>query len=83
MLVVKIEYWPYGNENKAETIATAEIINDATGTPDSGNYKATFKTRGKRVAGAEVKGFPRNEKNAWELVHAALQIALKAQGNET
>jgi hypothetical protein len=38
MLVVKVELWPKGDEDKSVVIGRMEIANDATGTGDIGNY---------------------------------------------
>ena len=38
MVVVKIELWPHGNEEKAREIGRAEIWNDGTGNEKHSNY---------------------------------------------
>lgn len=40
MIVVKVELWPFGQEELAKTLGVATITNDGTGTQDSGNYVA-------------------------------------------
>lgn len=31
MIVIKVEIWPYGNEDKAKKLCRANIINEGTG----------------------------------------------------
>lgn len=38
MLVIKIEIWPLGRQDKAREIGRVVISNDGTGTPEIGNY---------------------------------------------
>ena len=38
MVVIKIELWPKGNENKAREIGRMRVINDGTGNAQLGNY---------------------------------------------
>lgn len=69
MIVIKVEMWPYGEENNKYQLASGTISNDGTGSAAFGNYKGEFtyivptphghgdelKLKGK------VEGFPRNE----------------------
>ncbi len=69
-----------------EMLGEAIIYNDGTGTPTRGNYHAIFGKKGKTVPPgllpeyayrtSEVKNFPRQTKNAWWLLCAALNKAL-------
>lgn len=46
MLIVKIELWPFGVEEKKRQIGELRIWNDGTGDVDYGNYKAEAKHAG-------------------------------------
>lgn len=74
-------------DGHTETLGQAIIYNDATGTPDKGNYHALLSRRGgfKRPPSStsaadqrnvwrsgDVKGFPRKRFNVWYLIREAL-----------
>jgi hypothetical protein len=69
---------PFGDETNSKRLAVITIANDATGTPDSGNYECcaiyyddegqeTYKT-------FQLEGWPRKEKGALVLLHNALEV---------
>ena len=76
MLVISIELWPYGDRGKAKQIAVGRIVNDGTGTMDSGNYTAEFQvewgSKMQQWRAAKLLAFPRKERTAWELLRALL-----------
>lgn len=68
-------------DGHVETLGQAIIYNDATGTPEDGNYVAKLSRRGGFKPKAEklgiwrmaaVKGFPRKRFNVWYLLREAL-----------
>jgi hypothetical protein len=77
MLVVKIEFWPFGDQSKAKVIGKAEIANDATSpSTDIGNYDIRIVQSGD--AGrfnrkVRIEGFPRKKLGAWYLLYLALR----------
>jgi hypothetical protein len=87
MIVVKIEMWPQGRENKAREIGRTYIFNNG-GTMTKGDYEVRVCRRGKFEKTTEdirdAKGFtrvakvlkyPRLAKNVWCLIVRALQEA--------
>jgi hypothetical protein len=72
MIVVKVELWPHGNQSRARELGALIIANDATGTPERGNYRFSFsKLRGKVHAGT-VRGFPRKSYSVFRLIKLCL-----------
>jgi hypothetical protein len=49
MIVVKIELWPFGNEEHKKEIGKIHITNDLTGTTKRGNYSVKLFHSGKCV----------------------------------
>lgn len=86
MLRVAIDYVPYGDERRTERIASALIVNDGTGDPESGNYDITFFLRYEPGGAApdpdaiwrkvRVEDFPREVLSPWHLLRRALTAAL-------
>ena len=75
MLVVKIELWPYGNENEKEELGRMEIINDGSGTLRRGNYDVRVCRKDnydKYVREGRVEGYARKSYSVWELVKRSL-----------
>jgi hypothetical protein len=81
MLVIKVELWPYGDESRAEQIATGVIANDGTGTAEVGRYVSFFahgdmpasliaSTLQEQPGGVRVHH--RRRESVWRLVHKAL-----------
>lgn len=88
MIVVRIELWPCGRQERARVMAVGKIWNTCQGTPNSGDYLAEI--YGGTSAGippekadrpwdtmrpwkrCEVKGFPRRIQGSWDLLCRAL-----------
>ncbi len=68
MLVVTIEMYPVGDFGKRRIIGSALIMNDGTGTPESGNYKAKIWKDGFPIGTPIIKDFPRHDLDAWDLL---------------
>lgn len=67
-------------------IGTAIIANDETGDMNFGNYSATFSQLGKpdRVwKFGNVKGFPREEREVWDLLYLALRTTVGSRNEAT
>lgn len=61
---------------KKEEVAELHIVNDATGTPERGNYSYTLRSNGKVITG-DLKGFRRNHPHgAARLVAEVLRKAV-------
>lgn len=66
MVVVRIEIWPRGNQERAYKFGEVRIINDGTGDLETGNYKVEASHSGKFVnkpgifKQGVVKGFNRS-----------------------
>lgn len=73
MLVVKIELWPHGDEDKKETLGTAYIANDATGDRFTGNYLYRLLGKKKVLSVGRIIGFKRLQKNAWNLLKLVIE----------
>lgn len=68
MIKVTVELWPHGDELTKRTIATADIINDGTGTNTVGNYRYRLRGKnGRQLKEGELKGFKRIF-NVWYLI---------------
>ena len=77
MLVLKIEFWPLGQEKKASEIGRMLIINDGTGDESVGNYDVRWGNASKpsEMKSARVLGFERRKK-FWQLVFLAMRAAV-------
>ncbi len=42
MIVVRLELWPHGFEERKRSLGIATLVNDATGDDDTGNYEVHF-----------------------------------------
>lgn len=86
MLRVTIELIPHGI-GPAKVLATADIINDGTGTVSFGNYTAdlfvhqTANGKPKKWRSATVRGFPRISRGPWDLLQLVLRDALKKRND--
>lgn len=82
MIVIKIEIWPGGFEQYAKELYRGFIWNDATGTPEKGNYKVELNKKGQKIKGKGVwkswsfKGFERKKLLAWDLLAISIVGAL-------
>ena len=70
MIRVTIQLIPRGDESKARTLGTMEIVNDATGTPDVGNYDGTLHAEYTRADGRKgrVINFKRRGQSVWSFL---------------
>lgn len=76
MLVIRMEIWPQGNEQKKETVATATIINDGSGDDRTGNYDVTLYNGKRRWKTSRVESFPRKKLIGWDILARALHDML-------
>ena len=79
MLVIKIEFWSHGSEEKAKEIARAYIVNDIkTSHTTKGKY-GTYNTLFTKPHTVEtwkkgkVEKVHRTKKNAWDILYLALK----------
>lgn len=72
MLIVKVELWPFGNEDEKEEIASAKIWNTGTGTLKSGNYNSIFNSNLHGQFSSQLNNHNRN-KNVWNLISNLIQ----------
>jgi hypothetical protein len=71
--------WPLGYESDKYSLGHVDIINDGKGTEQKANYNAFFyNSDGELWKEVSVKNFQR-EKQAFNLLHKALQKAIKKQ----
>ncbi len=85
MIVVKIELWPLGSEERRREIGRMYIANDGSGTQVRGNYKAVVCRRGttenplrgrvRAVREGHVENYPRKSANVWKLIMRCLRSA--------
>ena len=77
MLVVRIELWPGGCEDRKRTLATGTITNLGTGSKTRGNYFADLRDAAGRLwRHGTVTNFPRKRLLAWDLLHRVLRNLL-------
>lgn len=77
MIRITIELLPHGYEEKKTIIATGKIVNDGTGSVSIGNYKYELELYKQSWNHGEIKGFPRQEKNIWQLLREVLSSIKK------
>jgi hypothetical protein len=83
MLCIKIELWPFGDEDSSREIGRMYVANDGSGTVDRGNYdvwvcrKGTTERppNGTYTRKARVKDYPRKSYTVWRLIKRALTNA--------
>lgn len=91
MIVVRLEFWPFGRKHLMEPIGTIEIINDTTGIRDAegtmthGNYVIRMYRKAEKTVWKtlRVEGFPRLRLSAWHLLRRAMNAAFEAEDGET
>lgn len=81
MLVVKVELWPFGDENKKEDLGKVIFYNDGTGTTELANYNVKFehtfiKRKSPVISMLRIDGF-KKQAGFWRLVNMALTKMLK------
>ena len=76
MIVIKIEMWPFGEEENKYSLGTAHISNDASGTRTVGHYGfKLFDKRGRKFKEGKIKNFPRRRLLVWDLLLRVLRDA--------
>ncbi len=85
MLIVKIEMWPGGAEEEAQTVGIMQIVNDESGSYGKGNYDARIlkweKTDESWKEG-RIDAFPRAKLGHWDLVYRALKSMIGYRNDE-
>ena len=86
MIRVTVELVPHGDESRKRHLGTAVIVNDATGTHWTGNYRVVLSKMGRpdefwRRGG--VEGFPRLRLGAWDLLYRALRETVGSRNAAT
>ena len=76
MIVVKVELWPGGHEDRKRELGRMHLTNQGTGTRERGNYAVKLMRRGtvdvvQRTT--DIENYPRQSYPVWELVRRALQ----------
>lgn len=79
MLKITIELLPFGSETNKKTLGIMRIGNDLTGTKTMGNYKYSFQYNTRKNYSGEIKKFPRQRLNAWDLL---FRVLYHARGKE-
>lgn len=76
MIRITVELLPKGDASRARTLATMEIANDGTGTPDVGNYSGTLHAEYTGSSGrtGRVLNFNRRKQSVWSLIGAFLKL---------
>ncbi len=73
MISVRIDIFPHGDHHRPIHRGTVEIINDLTGTEDTGNYDVILRDeRGRVLRCGRVEGFARQSEPHWVLVAKAM-----------
>jgi hypothetical protein len=73
MIRITVELLPFGSEKYKKKIASMLIINDASGTPESGNYFVKYEDDSRNIEG-ELKDVPRGKSFLHELLRKAFSI---------
>ena len=69
MIVVKIELWQFGFEERKKELGRAVIVNDGTGTHQKGNYLIKFYDRNARCfRSTNLENWPRLTNSIWKLM---------------
>ena len=75
MLVIRIELWPQGDENRKEIIGTTVIKNNGTGDRNHGSYDYVIRGK-KRILKSgcgSIDNFPRQRRSSWHLLYKILR----------
>ncbi len=72
MIVIKVELWPFGDEEKVKELAKLHIVNDDTGDNFLGNYVVSNLKPGGTTEMAKIYEHPRRL-GVLHLVAAALK----------
>ncbi len=87
MVVVTIEIWPHGDQEKAKTLGVCVISNDRSGSAEFGNYNVRLSHSGRYInrEGAWKTGKVKNHKrnlSPYHLVYKALKACLFRKGGD-
>ena len=85
MIRITVEMVKWGDERLKRPLGVAEIWNDASGTKARGNYKFRICQAGKQKRlwkEGELKNFPRERLNAWDLLFRILNVAVGARNGD-
>lgn len=85
MLVVKVELWPGGVEEEAETVGVMQIVNDKSGSYGRGDYDTRILKWGQVNESwkeGRIKDFPRAKLGHWDLVYRALKSMIGYRNDE-
>jgi len=75
MLRLTLEIVPHGIESRKRTVGTLHIINDGSGTIETGNYTGILRTDDPSdERHGRVEEYPRLSKPVWSLVGAFLEL---------
>ena len=72
MIYIPIELWPYGDKKRKRTIGSAIIVNDGTGTVETGNYNIAITDDKDNTKRYRVEGFER-KRPIWDLLYEILK----------
>lgn len=88
MLVVIIEIWPGGDEQRKRRLGVATIVNDGKGTEEIANYQfEIFKgpelgSRNRSVwKRGKIQGFARRMLGPWDLLYRGLKQTVKSRND--
>lgn len=79
MVRVTIEILPGGDESKARKLGQVDIINDSSGTGETGNYTVRLHKSSEYAARpgiwrqGRISGFPRSRLGPYDLLYRALK----------
>ncbi len=85
MIVIRMELWPRGDEEKKTLLGEARIANDGSGGRKVGNYSYSLSQRGgkRNWKRGKLKGFPRLQLLSWDLLFRVLRDAVQERNEET
>lgn len=88
MLVIKMELWPYGQEDKKQLLGQMIIANDGmSNSPERGNYYNKIvednHAVGLPLKEVEVKGFERLNNSSWQLLQQFLNLMFDYKDNKS
>lgn len=85
MIRITVELFPWGSEKYKTKIGQIDIINDGSGTKNTGNYNIKLYRKGSNstiTKTGKIYNFPRLRKNIYELLYLGLK-EIYASNNST
>lgn len=81
MIVIRVEMWPHGNQERKYHLGSAIITNTgALGNGPRGNYEVQLSgKKGAKIEGGKigkVENWARRQRNIWELIAVAIRSVL-------